>query len=135
MNIEKPRRRLRMTRSKLTTALFAVVLPALALTADDSKPGPRSSSATPGISATEAGLKVKIKPKITLPGAISVPGDKKTFTATVDVGNTPKAGLDVQFSIDGHGAIGHDATNAQGKASVSFTVPNNFKAQIYTVKA
>lgn len=125
-----------MTRSKLTTTVLALVLPALALAADESRPGTRPANATPVISASAAGIpKAKIKPKITLPDSISVPGDTKTFTATVEVGGAPKAGLDVKFSIDGHGNVGHAATKADGKASISFTVPNTLKAQVWTLKA
>lgn len=125
-----------MTRSKYAASVFALVLPALALSADESRPATRASSASSALSTGVAGIpKAKIKPKITLSDSISVPGDTKTFTAVVEVGGAPKAGLDVKFSIDGHGSVGHAATKADGKSSVSFTVPNDFKAQSWNVKA
>ena len=95
-----------------------------------------SGATTAATTQAQANLpKLKPRPKITLGDHLSVPGDTKTFVALVELGSSPKAGLKVHFAIDGYKAIGEATSGPDGKASLPFTVPDNFAAQIWTVRA
>jgi len=132
----------RTTVSALLAGLaLAAALPG-GLRASDTSPKAAAAPAVttgPAVTAVQGNVpdpKMKIHPKITLPDYLTVPGDTRNFVATVEVGGAPKAGFKVHYFIIGYGgAVGDATTGADGKASVSFTVPDNFKAQVWTIKA
>jgi hypothetical protein len=66
-----------------------------------------------------------------------VPGEKVELKATLTakVGGSPLSGRQVSFEIGGHGSIGSAATDAQGLAKRSFTIPDNWKQESRQIKA
>jgi hypothetical protein len=113
----------------LTALLVAAGLFRLAHAAD---PPPAASSQAPTTALSgRAALKVVHGATFTVPNVAGVPGEKKTLTATLreeSPGNPPLAGKTTSFRVSGNGMtpveLKASETDAQGKTTASFTIPD-----------
>ncbi len=118
------------TARKLAVSLS--ILSILVASSSSAAPSTPGTAPTPSITARPV-LKLKVVSKLTAKNVASLPGETKSFEATLtDAKGAPLANESVKFEIRGKSgtsvpggvlAVGADKTDATGKASVSFKLP------------
>lgn len=120
--------------SALAALVLASALPSLASDrpAGASNPSAGPTPASGGVSSRSGG--VQVAPVVTLPNRFGTPGEKIKLEADVRQGGSALSGFALGFWVDGKKA-GDAATDASGRASLDYTVPDNFVQKHYEVKA
>lgn len=126
-----------------TAAALAAFLAAAGLSsptsADQVKNGAASATTSGLTKAASAMPKVKGIPHLVLPAPLGVPGERKAIVVSVEHPGTmhaPLAGVQVFLKVSGaRGVMLPVRSDASGKATFLFTIPDGFVEQAYAMSA